>query len=151
MNSYQEMIDKQLLHVVRDAMKIIENKGKFYNHEIYLTFSTLPEHCIIAPKLKGLYPHKMSILLQQNYSELKVVDAKDMIYIEIALVTGKEKLEIPFHSIIEYIDNTEKFALKFVPGIKENSQDLVSLQKDKKEIINHSNKKIIQFKPKNNE
>lgn len=158
MNSYQNMIDKQLLNVVRDSIRIIEQKGSFYNHEIYLTFSTLPEHSTISPKLRAMYPYKISILLQQNYTELKFIKESDIISIEIALVTGIEKLQIPCNAIIEYIDNTEKFALKFTPyQSKTNNTETenhtttsntstASISTDHNSQSEHS--KVIQFKPK---
>lgn len=110
-NFYTKLINLQLLNVVRQAFQYIANKNQLHNHEIYLTFDSTM--CDIAPKLQAMYQHQMSILIMHNYTALNVTEK----HIEIALnlVTGHENLIIPFHAIIEFIDHTEKFSLKFTP------------------------------------
>ncbi len=110
-NFYTKLINDQLLNVVKQSFQYIIEKKQLHNHEIYLTFdATL---CQIAPKLQAMYKHNMSILIYQNYTELIITNTH--LIISLQLVTGHETLHIPFTAIIEYIDHTEKFSLKFTP------------------------------------
>lgn len=113
---YNKLIDEQLLNVVRQAFQYISAKNTLHNHEIYLTFDAMM--CEISPKLQAMYQHNMSILIMHNYTALVVTEKH--IDIALNLVTGHENLIIPFHAIIEYIDNTEKFSLKFTPTLTSN-------------------------------
>ena len=108
---YDELVQKAMIYVVKDALKDIFIHGKLISHEIYITFDTNYPEVKISTKLHNMYPQKLSILIQNNFSNLKVTDYS--FSLELQLVTGLEQLVIPFSSITQFIDQTEKFALKF--------------------------------------
>lgn len=121
-NRYDELVQKATIYVVKDVIKDIEQRGYFFSNEIYVTFTPQHPAVKISSKLKSMYPEKLSIQIQNNFQDL-VVDDKGF-KITTSLVTGSETLYIPFGSITQFMDQTEKFALKFNVFLsKENEND----------------------------
>ncbi len=141
---YKAAIRQASIDTIKEVFMNIINHKQFYNNEVYLTFSTLLEHYPnLAAKIRSLYNKEMSILIQQNYSKLEVTN--EHIEIELSLVTGLTLLQIPFNALIEYCNETEKFALKFTPYTNN-----VEKSSDKTEVDTYSHSNVIQFKPKLN-
>lgn len=128
---YDAMIEKALMTVVKQVFQSVASNGTFASHELYLTVST--PKIKAAPRIKTLYPEQLSLLIQNNHSDMKVTD--DDITVTLGLVTGIETVIIPWEAIVEYIDNTEQYALQF------KHQTVCAYNDD--EISKHEN--IVQF------
>lgn len=108
---YDKMVEKALRGVVRDALSIVARDGLPGNHHFYISFLTqypgvtLPEH------LRAKYPEEMTIVLQFQFSELKVGLEEFSVYL---YFDGKPELVgMPYQAITNFYDKSVEFSLQF--------------------------------------
>ncbi len=108
---YDTMVQVALLSVVRDVLQDISDKGLPGEHHFYITFSTDHPNVIIPPYLRERYPEEMTIVIQNQFSNLLVSDS----HFEISLsFNGKlEHLSIPFQALQGFFDPSVDFGLHF--------------------------------------
>lgn len=109
--NYDKLISKNLLGVVRDALKIASNEGLPGENHFYITFRTNEDGVKLPKMLQIQYPENMTIVLQHQFSDLVVDDEK----FSVVLVFGgvPYTLVIPFKSISYFADPYAKFGLSF--------------------------------------
>ena len=73
---YDNLVDRALRSVVRDALTRILKQGLIGSHHFYLTFKTHDPGVDIPDFLRERYPDEMTIVLQNQYSGLKVDSEK---------------------------------------------------------------------------
>ena len=71
---YQALTDAALRSVVRDALKRVEKQGLVASHHFCITFKTQFPGVEIPNFLREQYPDEMMIILQHQFSGLKVKD-----------------------------------------------------------------------------
>ncbi|PCJ44121.1 MAG: hypothetical protein COA81_03335 [Alphaproteobacteria bacterium] len=108
---YDNMVQMALLSVVRDVLQNTAKEGLPGEHHFYITFSTTHPDTSIPPYLKERYPEEMTIVVQNQFSNLKADDA----HFEISLsFNGKlENLSIPFLALEGFFDPSVDFGLHF--------------------------------------
>ncbi|WP_339862086.1 SspB family protein [Paremcibacter congregatus] len=108
---YDAMVQVALLSVVRDVLKRTIAEGLPGEHHFYITFSTNHPNVSIPPYLKERYPEEMTIVIQNQYSDLLVDDS----HFEISLsFNGKlEHLSIAFPALQGFFDPSVDFGLHF--------------------------------------
>ncbi|VAX04268.1 FIG01011804: hypothetical protein [hydrothermal vent metagenome] len=108
---YDAMVQMALLSVVRDVLKNASKDGLPGEHHFYLTFSTIHPDVSIPPYLKERYPEEMTIVVQNQFTDLVVDD----IHFELSLsFSGKlEHLYIPFVALEGFFDPSVDFGLHF--------------------------------------
>ncbi len=108
---YDRLINKNLLGVVKDALRLVSLEGLPGENHFYITFKTNMHGVEIPEMLKIQYPENMTIVLQHQFSDLFVGDDK----FSVDLVFGgiPYKLVIPFDSITYFADPHAKFGLSF--------------------------------------
>jgi hypothetical protein len=104
------MVETALRSVVRDSLRVAE-AGMPGEHHFYITFRTPHPGVLLAERLRQTYPSEMTIVLQHQYSGLKV----EQDWFEITLSFGgvPERLHIPFASITAFADPSVEFGLQF--------------------------------------
>ena len=109
--NYDKLINKNLLGVVHDALKIASVQGLPSENHFYITFRTNVVGADIPKMLKIQYPENMTIVLQHQFSDLVVSDDK----FSVTLVFGgvPYTLVIPFKAITYFADPYAKFGLSF--------------------------------------
>ena len=127
---YDAMVQMALLSVVRDVMHTAADKGLPGDHHFYITFSTNQPGTVIPPYLKERYPDEMTIVIQNQFSNLVVDDE----HFEISLsFNGKlEHLYIPFLALQGFFDPSVDFGLHFHATEEDNDnvEDLAVPIKD---------------------
>jgi len=128
---YDGLINKNLLGVVKDALKIASEQGLPGDNHFYITFKTNSDGVRLPRMLQIQYPENMTIVLQHQFSNLSVDDEK----FSVELVFGgvPYTLVIPFDSVTYFADPYAKFGLSFeTAGHTSQSEDTDIRQTERK-------------------
>ncbi len=108
---YQALTDAALRGVVRDALKRAEKQGLIASHHFCITFKTQFPGVEIPDFLREQYPDEMMIILQHQFSGLKVKDE----YFQVTLSFRKipATLTVPFIALTQFVDPGVQFGLQF--------------------------------------
>jgi uncharacterized protein len=111
---YQNLIDNALRGVVREALKRIEKHGFVASHHFCLTFKTHFPGLEIPDFLREQYPDEMMIILQHQFSGLKVKEH----HFEVTLAFRKvpATLVIPYEALTAFSDPGVQFVLPLKPA-----------------------------------
>ena len=129
---YTNILKKNLTNVLVDVLKKIEKNGLDLNQHLYITFQTKNKNIILPDWLKIKYPKEMTIVLQHEYWDLKVL--KKNFEITLSFNNIKVNLCIPFDSIISFADPSANFGLK-IKNEKINQKINQKINKNKNNII----------------
>ena len=132
--NYHQILKKNMINVLKDVLKVIEKDNLKEGHHLYITFNTENKKVILPKYLKKKHPKEMTIVLQYEYSNLKVLEEKFEILLSFNDI--KVNLSIPFISIISFADPFANFGLKII-----NENNLTTLGKGKERKNNKTNKK----------
>jgi len=116
---YDTMVQTALLSVVKDVLKKTAQEGLPGDHHFYVTFKTSYPKVSIPAHLKKRYPEEMTIVIQNQYSDLIVDEA----HFEISLsFNGKrEHLYIPLLALEGFFDPSVDFGLHFHDADKDHN------------------------------
>ena len=108
---YEALADHALRSVVKEALKRVEKQGLIGSHHFYLTFKTHGEGVDIPPFLQERYPDEMTIVVQNQYWGLKVLD--DAFEVGLTFQKVPATLHIPFAQLTAFVDPGVSFGLQF--------------------------------------
>ena len=108
---YASMIDEAMRGVVRKTLKTVELGGLPGEHHFFISFDTNYPGVEMADYLRGKYPDEMTIVLQHQYSNLKV--AEEYFQVTLSFNNIPQKLHIPFSALTAFADPSIKFGLQF--------------------------------------
>ena len=110
---YEEMVQESLRGVVREALKVAALEGLPGAHHFYIAFKTDYPGVQLADYLRERHPEEMTIVIQHQYWGLEVDDQG--FYITLSFSDSQEKIYVPFHALISFMDPYAKFGLQFTP------------------------------------
>jgi hypothetical protein len=108
---YQALTDAALRSVVRDALKRVEKQGLVASHHFCITFKTHFAGVEIPDFLSEQYPDEMMIILQHQFSGLKVKD--DHFQVMLSFKKIPATLTVPFAALTQFVDPGVQFGLQF--------------------------------------
>ncbi len=108
---YDKMVESALRGVVREALIYVSKNGLPGNHHLYLTFRTDHPGVDISDTLRGQYPNDMTVVLQHQYWGLEVND--DHFVVNLSFSNMPERLQVPYASLLSFVDPSVKFGLQF--------------------------------------
>ncbi len=108
---YQALTDGALRGVVRDALKRVEKQGLIGPHHFCITFKTGFPGVEIPDFLREQYPDEMMIILQHQFSGLKVKD--DYFQVTLSFKKIPATLTVPFCALTQFADPGVQFGLQF--------------------------------------
>ena len=111
---YNDMVEKAMRSVVRQALERATRGGLPGNHHFYITFRTKHDGVQISERLASQYPEEMTIVIQHQYWGLEVTD--DYFSIQLSFQKHPETLTIPFAALTAFVDPSVQFGLQFVPN-----------------------------------
>ena len=117
--SYERMVEDALRGVLRQALKITEAQGLPGAHHFYITFDTTHPGVSIASSLRALHPNEMTIVLQHQFWDLRVLEEHFEITLSFSGVS--QRLSIPFAAVTAFADPHAKFGLQFHVEFEERS------------------------------
>ena len=92
--NYPKILKKNMTNVLKDVLHEIEKKGIKDGHSLYITFNTTNNNIIIPKWLEKKHQKEMTIVIQHEYWNLKVLEEKFEILLSFNNV--KVNLLIPF-------------------------------------------------------
>lgn len=110
---YDKMVESALRGVVRKAVEEVIEHGLKGDHHFYITFLTDYPGVKIPEYLRDRYPGEMTIVLQYQFSDLKVDSEK--LQVTLSFNNVPEKLVVPLAAISIFADPSVNFALQFQP------------------------------------
>jgi hypothetical protein len=143
--NYDELIEKSLRNVVYLALKIVEEQGLPGESHFYISFKTDFPGTIISQNLKVQYPETMTIVLQNQFSNLVV--RHNSFSVDLSFGGIEQTITIPFDAITYFADPSAKFGLSFEPeesAFASAEGDNASAE-DKPLATNNKNAEIISF------
>ena len=108
---YDRLVEAALKGVVRSALAIVAREGLPGNHHFYITFDTRDTDVVIPAYLREKYPEEMTIVLQYQFSNLKVEEERFSVSLSFNNVL--EHLVVPFDAVTGFADPSVKFGLQF--------------------------------------
>ena len=141
MIEYQNILDKNMLNVLKDILINIRDNGLSNNNHLYITFFTYHKNVELPNWLKQKYPEEMTIVIQYEYYNLKV--NKNNFSISLSFNDIKTKLKIDYGSIISFADPSANFGLILQKNKNKNrfKKNLKNKNIEKNNVINFSNYK----------
>lgn len=105
---YDILIHRSMHGVIREALQIVSTQKKA---NIAISFRTETANVILPPRLLKEYPQAMSIILENQFTDLLV---KNNGFSVILVFDGiSEKIYIPFYAITLFFDREADFSLRF--------------------------------------
>lgn len=117
--SYERMVEDALRGVLRKALQLTAAQGLPGSHHFYITFDTTHRDVRMAESLRALHPNEMTIVLQNQFWDLKVTEEEFEITLSFSGVS--HKLKIPFAAVTAFADPHAKFGLQFHVEFEERS------------------------------
>lgn len=108
---YDILTREALRGVVRKVLSEVAKTGLPGEHHFFISFSTQAPGVRIAPRLVDRYPSEMTIVLQNQFWDLKVTDTG--FEVGLSFDDKAEILIIPFSAILGFFDPSVEFGLKF--------------------------------------
>jgi hypothetical protein len=108
--------------VVRKVLSEVAKTGLPGDHHFFISFMTRATGVRISEKLLGQYDKEMTIVIQNQYWDLKVTETG--FEIGLSFDGQPELLVVPFSSIKGFFDPSVQFGLQFDPvGTKSDDED----------------------------
>ena len=108
---YDLLAQNALKGVVREALRIAETTGLPGEHHFYIAFNTRHPGVQLSEKIAQRYPREMTIVLQHQYWNLRVLD--DRFEVELSFDNVPEQLVIPYDAVKGFLDPAVQFGLQF--------------------------------------
>ncbi len=138
--NYDQLMLDSHRGLIRKVLKQVEETGLPGDHHFFIIFRTTDKGARISDRLKAQYPDEMTIVLQHQYSNLKVY--KDRFEIQLSFNRIPALLVVPFASISGFVDPSVPFGLQLagdpaaglensigmlVPGLPQSAKEPQSL------------------------
>ena len=129
---YEQMVANSLIYVVKQALEITQKNGLPDGHHFNITFLTKYPGVQLPEYLVDKYPGEMLIILQYEFSNLKVDDTGFSVLLSFSGVPTE--VYIPFAAVKFFVDPEAGFGLQFNPVLPKNHKTCIieSISSDKK-------------------
>jgi hypothetical protein len=111
--NYDEMVQKALKMVVKEALLSVAANGLPGNHHFYVTFRTDHPQAVVPTHLAQRHPEEITIVMQYQFWDLDVTDHS--FEVTLSFNDVHERLVVPFNAITSFVDPSIKFGLQFAP------------------------------------
>jgi uncharacterized protein len=108
---YEALAENALRGVVREALRLTQKRGLVGSHHFFITFKTHDSGVEIPAFLKEQYPDEMTIVLQNQFSGLRV--ESDSFQVTLGFQKVPATLVVPFAAITAFVDPGVQFGLQF--------------------------------------
>ncbi len=135
MINYQNLLNKNMIGVLKDILNNINDNGLSNNNHLYITFLTQHRNVKIPNWLQKKYNQEMTIVIQYEYYNLKVEE--NFFQISLSFNNIKTDLTIGYDSIISFADPSANFGLVLKSNIAKKNKK-VNDETKKNNIINFS-------------
>ena len=116
--NYNNIMNNAMRFFIKEVLNIVEKNGLPGNHHFLITFSTAHPEVRISGSLKERFPNEMTIVLQNWFDNLRVNE--DGFSVTLNFNEILENLEIPYASLISFMDPSVEFGVKFLTNADQN-------------------------------
>ncbi len=109
--NYQQLLDEAMLGIVKHILTKLQDRTIDDEQCFYISFRTDHPEVILSKSVKIRYPQEITIVLQYQYKELRVL--ADRFSVNIAFGGVPETIEVPFDSLVSFVDPAANFSLQF--------------------------------------
>ena len=120
--NYEEMVQEGLRDVVREALHVAAVEGLPGAHHFYIAFKTDYPGVQLPDYLIERHPEEMTIVIQHQYWGLEVDD--NGFFITLSFSDSQERIYVPFHALVSFMDPYAKFGLQFTPPLFVEQQEI---------------------------
>lgn len=131
---YDILAQEALRGVVRKVLSEVAKTGLPGEHHFFISFMTRAPGVRISEKLLGQYDTEMTIVIQNQYWDLKVTDTG--FEIGLSFDGQAELLVVPFSAIKGFFDPSVQFGLQFDPAGAKPDAEVSSGDDDREEAAN---------------
>ena len=135
--NYSDIIKKNLEKVLHDVLTIVSKEGFKEGHHLYITIDLNNKDIEIPSWLKNKYKNEITIVLQNEYWNLKV--KKNKFTVNLSFNNIPAKISVPFDAVLSFADPYANIGLQ-VSSIKNKKND--NFRKKIKTNINKKSKII---------
>lgn len=118
---YDILAQEALRGVVRKVLAEVAKTGLPGDHHFFISFVTRAPGVRLSEKLLGQYDKEMTIVIQNQYWDLKVTDTG--FEIGLSFDGQPEMLVVPFAAIKGFFDPSVQFGLQFDPATAAGDND----------------------------
>ena len=135
MINYQELLNKNMIGVLKDTLQSIAEHGLSNGNHLYITFLTNHKNVKIPTWLKKKFNEEMTIIIQHEYYNLNIKE--NFFQIELSFNNIRSLLKIGYDAVISFADPSANFGLILKnKNLKNNKKKQDNVQKNN--IINFS-------------
>ncbi len=110
---YKPFLQKAFRSVVQEILSDVAKNGLEGESHYFITFQTNRDDVVIPDFVRAKYPQEISIILQNQFSNL-IVD-HDSFSVDLAFGGVTSTLTIPYTALKVFADPSVQFALSFEP------------------------------------
>ena len=111
--NYKPYLQKAFRQVVKDILSDVAKNGLDGESHYFITFQTNRDDVIIPDFVRAKYPEEISIILQNQFSNLIIHDS--FFCVDLSFGGVNSTLTIPFIAIKVFADPSVQFMLTFEP------------------------------------
>ena len=142
---YGKRINNAILNVIKEILNDLSKSKISSNHCFYITFKTKASGVTIPDTLKKEYPEEMTIVLQNQFWDLKI--NKNKFSVTLLFNKKKEFLIIPFNTIVKFYDPFVKFSIQL--EIMAEKKQMNKKVKQRKKVNKQKIVSLADFRKKN--
>jgi hypothetical protein len=109
--NYGQMMHRALQGLLRDVLQRVAEHGLPGSHHFFITFDTTHPGVDLADWLRQRYPEEMTIVMQEWFDNLTVMD--DRFAITLNFGNAPEPMVVPFDAVQTFVDPSVEFGLRF--------------------------------------
>lgn len=111
---YEEMMERALRGVVREALIGAAADGLPGGHHFYIAFHTGADGVVMPAHLRARYPDEMTIVLQHRFWGLETDE--ESFSVTLSFGGRSVRMTIPFAAVLAFTDPAVPFGLQFRGG-----------------------------------
>lgn len=136
---YNKVVDQAMRGIVRKCLRyVVKNNFRLPgHHHFYITFDLDHKGVQVSNQLRKTHVEQMTIVLQHQFWDLEVEE--DYFSVVLSFNNVREKLHVPYDSLISFADPSSRFGLQF-----HHDEDLV-LPDDDEEIDDELLESLLQI------
>ena len=116
---YKPYLQDAFRHVVHDILNDVAKNGLEGDSHYFITFQTNRPDVRMPDFVRAKYPQEISIILQNQFSNLVVTD--DSFSVDLAFGGVSATLTVPYTALKVFADPSTQFALSFEPTLPKPS------------------------------
>ena len=125
---YDILAQEALRGVVRKVLAEVSRTGLPGEHHFFISFATRAPGVRISEELLKQYDKEMTIVLQNQYWDLKVTESA--FEVGLSFNGQPEMLHVPFSAIKGFFDPSVQFGLQFDPATATDDRDAEEAEAD---------------------